>query len=93
MTQDEKLDLMLQKLLCIETKVDSLEMKVDSLETKVDSLETKVDSLEIRIDSLEKKVDSNYIELKEMDEAILNEVVRVHHILLRHINDKKMHMA
>lgn len=58
MTDSEKLDFIITKVVSIEKKVDSLEKRMDSLEKKVESLEKRMESLEKRVDSLEKKVDS-----------------------------------
>ena len=79
MTQDEKLDLLITKF--------------DKLESKVDNLEGRFDKLEGRFDNLERKVDRNYRELKKMDYAILDEVERVHGILMRHIEDASVHIS
>lgn len=58
MTDSEKLDFIITKVVSIEKKVDSLEKRMDSLEKRMDSLEKKVDSLEKRMDAIEKRMDS-----------------------------------
>ena len=58
MTDSEKLDFIITKVVSIEKKVDSLEKGMDSLEKRMDSLEKRMDSLEKKVDLLEKKVDS-----------------------------------
>jgi len=100
MTDSQKLDLLLEKMISFDGRMCSLEGKVDSLEGKVNSLEGKVNSLEGRMDSLEgelvkfkNQVTKSIDELKEMDIMILDEVERVHRILDKHKADPTAHIA
>lgn len=86
MTQDEKLDLLLEKF-------GGLEGRFDKLEGRFDVLEGRFDKLEGGVNALNKKSDSYHRELKGMDKAILDEVERVHNILMRHMSDGKVHTA
>ncbi len=58
MTDSEKLDFILTKVVSIEKKVDALETRMDALETRMDALETRMDALESKVDALESKVDA-----------------------------------
>lgn len=105
MEQDKTLGLVLQKLDIIDRKIDQLGERVDRLEERIGRLEQRVDRLEERMDRLEEKVDrlekrvdqlsvqnqKDHKELTSMDEAILDEIERVHGILERHINDTRAH--
>lgn len=86
MTQDQKLDLLLEKF-------DVMDGRMESVENRLTLLDKKVDTLDKRVDALDKKVNKHYYELKSMDAAILDEVERVHKILMRHQADKKVHTA
>jgi len=58
MTDSEKLDFIITKVVSIDKKVEALEKRVSALEEKVGALEERMDSLEKRMDSLEKRMDS-----------------------------------
>ena len=64
MTDSEKLDLILEMVGGLGTKVENLETKVDSLETRMDGLETRMNSFETRMDSLE-------TDLKEVKQRVI----------------------
>ena len=86
MTQDQKLDLLLEK-------IDVMNSRLEKVEKRLETVENRLEVLENRVDVLEKKVDNSYYELRKMDVTILDEVERVHNILMRHLADKKVHMA
>lgn len=50
------LDLILEKLISLDTKVSALDTKVSAVETKVSALETKVSALETKVSALDTKV-------------------------------------
>ncbi len=56
MTDSEKLDFILTKVVSIEKKVDALETRMDALETRMDALETRMDAIEKRMDSVERRL-------------------------------------
>lgn len=56
MTDSEKLDFIITKVVSIEKKVDALEKRVGALEKRMDALEKRVGALEERMDALEKRV-------------------------------------
>lgn len=93
MTQDQKLDLLLEKFDVMSGQMGSIDNRLTTLEGRVDALDKKVTTLDNRVTALNKKVDKHYQELKSMDKAIFDEVERVHHILMRHQADKKVHTA
>ena len=100
MTQDQKLDLLLEKfdvmsgqMGSIDNRLTTLEGRVDALDHKVDALDNRVDALDHKVTAIDKKEDKHYRELKSMDKAIFDEVERVHHILMRHQADKSVHTA
>ena len=58
MTDSEKLDFIIAKVVSIDKKVDALENRMDALETRMDALETRMDALENRMDALENRMDA-----------------------------------
>ena len=86
MTQDQKLDLLLEKF-------DVMSGQMGSIDNRLTTLEGRVDALDHKVTAIDKKEDKHYRELKSMDKAIFDEVERVHHILMRHQADKKVHTA
>lgn len=46
MTENEKLDLVLEKVTALDTKVEALDEKVEALDTKVENLDKKVVQIE-----------------------------------------------
>lgn len=80
--ENEKLDLILNKLVSLDHKVDSLDHKVDSLEQRVTILENNM-----------KDVKSDLKRLHHNDISILDEIERVHTILEKHKSDQAMHTA
>lgn len=82
MTDSKKLDLILQKIVGVETDISSLKEDVTGLKEDVTGLKGDVADLKEDV----KRLDRN-------DKLILDEVERVHEILTRHINDKSKHTA
>ena len=93
MTDSQKLDLLLEKMISFDGRMCSLEGKVDSLEGKVNSLVGRMDSLEGELVKFKNQVTKSIDELKEMDIMILDEVERVHRILDKHKADPTAHIA
>ena len=89
MTDSEKLDLLLSKMVSVDNKVDALDSKVDALDSRVDALEHRMTSLEKDVSGMK----SDLHQLHSDDMLILDEVERVHEILERHINNRAVHTA
>ena len=89
MANSEKIDLILTKISNLDEKVTNLDEKVTGLDEKVTVLDRKVTSLEK--DMIEVKADLKC--LHRDDNLILDEVERVHEILLTHMKDKSKHTA
>ena len=79
MTDSEKLDLLLEKVVGLDEKVTTLDQKVTGLEKD--------------INTVKRQVMKSTAELKAMDELILDEVERVHNILNKHTKDQTVHTA
>lgn len=82
MTDGEKLDLLLEKVVGLDQKVTGLDQKVTGLDQKVTNLEN--DMVDVKADLRRLHRDADFI---------LNEVERVHDILDKHKNDKTAHTA
>lgn len=82
MTDSEKLDLLLQKAIVIETEMQSLRDDVDEL--KQDMKEVKADIIYLK---------TNQKELRRYSDIILDEIERVHGILDKHQKGKSVHTA
>lgn len=97
MTDSQKLDLILDKVGGLETRMDRLESRMDGLETRMDRLETRMDSLEVRMDVLEVQIKKTESVLREeigkSEFLVLDEVERVHMILDRHTLDNSRHIG
>lgn len=65
MTDSEKLDFIITKVVSIEKKVDSLEKRMDSLEKRMDSLEKRMDAIEKRMDSVERRLSIAEVALED----------------------------
>lgn len=60
---------------------------------KLDLLLEKVSGIETEVNNLKRQQMKSTAELKAMDELIFDEVERVHAILDKHKEDKKVHTA
>lgn len=85
MTDSEKLDLILEKISFIEKDVE----RISLIEKEVE----KINFIEKEVNGLKRQLIRSNAELKAMDEMILDEVERVHHILDKHKEDKTVHTA
>lgn len=70
MTDNKKLDLILEKVNSFDEKVSSLDEKVSSLDKKVGSLDEKVSSLDEKVSSLDEKVSSLDKKVGSLDERV-----------------------
>ena len=96
MTESEKLDLLLKKVIDIDQKVETLDQKVETLDQKVETLDQKVETLDQKVTSLEQDIVDIKADLRRLhrdDTLILDEVERVHNILNKHKADKEVHTA
>ena len=77
MTDTEKMDVILEKVVFIGNKVDSMDVRLGRVEEKVDSMdirlgkvEKKVDSMDVRLGKVEEKVDSMDARLGKVEERV-----------------------
>ncbi len=70
-------------------KIDLIFEKVSGIETKVTGIETRVTRIETDIVDMKASIG----QLQRNDEFILDEIGRVHTILDKHKQDKKVHTA
>ncbi len=87
MTDSEKLDLLLNKVTCLET--DVAELKSDVTELKSDVAVLKSDVTMLKSDMIFVKAELK--RLHHEDALILDEVERVHRILDTHQSDATIH--
>lgn len=83
MTDSEKLDLILDKLV----KLDTLEERIYALEKRIDALEKRIDVLEKRIYSLETDVKDIKFTIENEIRANLQAVAEGHLDLSRNLHD------
>ena len=83
MTDSEKLDLILDKLV----KLDTLEERIDALEKRIDALEKRIYSLEKRIYSLETDIKDIKFTIENEIRANLQAVAEGHLDLSRNLHD------
>jgi predicted nuclease with TOPRIM domain len=101
MPENEKLDLIIQSLQIITERFDEVDERFDKVDERLDKMDERFDKVDERLDKMDErldkmderfdKVDEQIAKLKFMDEGILDEVVRVHHILEKHIHDPNAH--
>ncbi len=96
MTNDEKLDLLLDKVTGIEkdmidVKTDMVSVKADIVDIRTDLSNVKTDMVNVKADIVDVKADLR--RLHRDDILILDEVERVHAILDKHRSDKTAHTA
>ena len=86
MADNEKLDLILSKL-------DNLENEIKEVKEDVQGMKTEIQNVKNDTHSLKRQIMKSTVELKGMNEMVLDEVERVHEILDMHKADKSAHMA
>lgn len=82
MTNDDKLDLLLEKVMGMEADMSNMKNDISNMKNDISDIKLDVNDLK----AYTRKLNRN-------DELILDEVERVHGILNRHINDTKKHIA
>ncbi|MCC8126219.1 MAG: hypothetical protein LIO92_02320 [Clostridiales bacterium] len=60
MTDSEKLDLLLEKVSGMESRLGSVEGRLDSVENRLDSMDTRLNSMDTRLNSMDTRL--NHIE-------------------------------
>ena len=62
----------------------------DMMDQKLEPINERLDRLEMQVKRSERNLKADIIESENL---ILEEVSRVHHILIDHVNDKSVHTA
>lgn len=100
MTQDEKLDLVLSKIVSMDERIGNIEGKLGGMDERIGNIEDKIECIDENINDLDrgvrelKRAQMKYTaEIKAGDELILDEVERVHELLNKHIEDRIAHTA
>lgn len=70
MTDNKKLDLILEKVNDLDEKVSNLDEKVNGLDEKVSNLDEKVNGLDEKVNSLDEKVSSLDKKVGSLDERV-----------------------
>ncbi len=86
MTDSEKLDLLLSEM-------HDMKSGMHDMKSGMHDMKSEIHDMKKDIYSLKYQLVRSTAELKTMDEAILNEVERVHGILDKHKADKSVHTA
>jgi uncharacterized coiled-coil DUF342 family protein len=89
MSIDEKLDLILKILGNHDERFDEMDRRFVSIDERFDEMDRRFVSIDERFDEMDRQI----ADLKAMDEGILEEIVRVHHILEKHMHDPNAHRA
>lgn len=100
MRENQLLELIFQELTLIKNNTDFMKEEIAILKEDVIGLKEDVNGLKEDITSIkaaqkraDRRISYIYKELKNMDDAILGEVERVHEILDRHAADGSKHLA
>lgn len=87
MTDNKKLDLILEKVNSLDEKVNRLDEKVNGLDKKVSSLDKKVSSLDERVNSLEGDMKEVRQRVTKTDMTLENEIrVNIQRIAEGHLD-------
>ena len=84
MTDTEKMDVILEKVVFIGNKVDSMDVRLGKVEERVGEVEKKVNSMDVRLGKVEERVDSMDGRLTRVEKGIIdvkNEIVIVRCIM------------
>lgn len=87
MTENEKLDLILQKINGLDEKVDRLDKRVSSLEEKVSSIDKRVSSLEADMKEVKQQVRKTNLVLENEIRVNIQRVAEGHLDLSRNLHD------
>lgn len=97
MTDSEKLDLLLDKMGSIDTRLEGIDIRLDGmdnrlegLENRADSLENRMDSLENRLEGLENRMDSLEKQMAGLDNRMQNVEICVADIKLTIENELRV---
>ncbi len=100
MRENQLLELIFEELTLIKNNTDFMKEEIAILKEDVIGLKEDVNGLKEDITSIkaaqkraDRRISYIYKELKNMDDAILGEVERVHEILDRHAADGSKHLA
>lgn len=100
MRENQLLELIFEELTLIKNNTDFMKEEIAILKEDVSGLKEDVNGLKEDITSIkaaqkraDRRISYIYKELKNMDDAILGEVERVHEILDRHAADGSKHLA
>ena len=77
MNTEQMLEVILQKINSMDTRMENVEKKIDSLDTRMDSLDARMDSLDARMDSMDVRVkflESLPQQMKEIQMTLENEI-------------------
>ncbi len=77
MNTEQMLEVILQKINSMDTRMENVENKIDSLDARMDSLDARMDSLDARMDSLDARMDSLDARMDSLDARMDSMDVRV----------------
>ena len=86
-------DFMKEEIAILKEDVSGLKEDVSGLKEDVNDLKEDITSIKAAQKRADRRISYIYKELKNMDDAILGEVERVHEILDRHAADGSKHLA
>ena len=87
MSDADKLDLILDKIVGIDNRLDSIETRLDSIETRLDSVETRLDSMEKDITSVKKDVSGIKVSIENEINHNIRLIAEGHLDLSRNLHD------
>ena len=95
MTENQKLDLIIVNMQGMQEEIKDIKDGMQGMQEEIkdikDGMQEEIKGFKKDARSLRRQVVKSTIELKDMDEMILDEVERVHGILERHKADKTVH--
>lgn len=70
MTENEKLDLILQKISGLDEKVEGIDKRVSGLDEKVEGIDKRVSGLDEKVEGIDKRVSSLETDMKEVRQQV-----------------------
>ena len=70
MTQDEKLNLIIEKISSMDKRFDCVDERLDSMDKRFDSMDERLDSMDKRFCSMDEMFNSMHEHLSSLDESV-----------------------
>ena len=87
MNNDQKFDLIMQKLEAMDNKIETMDSKIETMDNKIATMENEIGTMGAQIDSLQSDVTSIKIQIENEIVPNIKRVAEGHLDLDRHLKD------